>query len=266
MASSSAWALADCTLSPGPIERVRSAQLYERAQSVIDGDTLVLESGWQVRLVGIQAPKLGLGRPNFPDWPLADVSRARLDDLTRDAPLNLYFGTRAEDRHGRWLAHLVDGQGRWLQAVLIEEGLARVYSFSDNRICVEPLLELEQQARREGRGIWGLAYYAVMQAENEAALLDAVETFQLVEGRVREVSEVGRRIYLNFGGDWRKDFTLTIESGDRSRFADDLSGLEGRQVRVRGWLRDFNGPAIRLTHPEQLEVLPLDPLQISAPD
>jgi hypothetical protein len=105
-----------------------------------------------------------------------------------------------------------------------------------------------------------------MQAENEAALLDAVETFQLVEGRVREVSEVGRRIYLNFGGDWRKDFTLTIEAGDRSRFADDLSGLEGRQVRVRGWLRDFNGPAIRLTHPEQLEVLPLDPLQISAPD
>jgi endonuclease YncB( thermonuclease family) len=47
--------------------------------AVVDGDTVVLESAVmganQVRLVGIQAPKLLLGRKNFPTWPLAAESK-----------------------------------------------------------------------------------------------------------------------------------------------------------------------------------------------
>jgi hypothetical protein len=35
----------------------------------------------------------------------------------------------------------------------------------------------------------------------------------------------------------------------------DLLALKGRGVRVRGYLRDFNGPSMDLTHPEQIEVL-----------
>ncbi len=42
---------------------------------VVDGDTVVLDhaigTATEVRLVGIQAPKLPLGRPDFPTWPLA---------------------------------------------------------------------------------------------------------------------------------------------------------------------------------------------------
>ena len=38
--------------------------------AVVDGDTVVLDDGRQVRLVGIQAPKLPLGRRNFRKWPL----------------------------------------------------------------------------------------------------------------------------------------------------------------------------------------------------
>ena len=51
---------------------------------VIDGDTVVLESGLEIRLVGIQAPKLPLGRPEFEPWPLADEAKARLADLGYD--------------------------------------------------------------------------------------------------------------------------------------------------------------------------------------
>jgi len=31
--------------------------------------------------------------------------------------------------------------------------------------------------------------------------------------------------------------------------------LEGYNVRVRGWLKEYNGPMVELSHPEQLEVL-----------
>ena len=52
-----------------------------RAVEIVDGDTLVLEDGLQVRLVGTQAPKLPLGRPNFQTWPLATEAKAALARL-----------------------------------------------------------------------------------------------------------------------------------------------------------------------------------------
>ena len=54
-----------------------------RIESVVDGDTVALESGTIVRLVGIQAPKLPLGRPGFVAWP---------------AGVTLYYGGARRDR------------------------------------------------------------------------------------------------------------------------------------------------------------------------
>ena len=49
--------------------------------SVTDGDTVVLDSGLVIRLIGMQAPKLALGREDFPDWPKADDAKAALEAL-----------------------------------------------------------------------------------------------------------------------------------------------------------------------------------------
>jgi hypothetical protein len=73
------------------------------------------------------------------------------------------------------------------------------------------------------------------------------------------VGEGGGRIYLNFGNDWRSDFTISIDRKDVRAFAAagiDLKGLAGKRVRVRGWIEWRNGPMIAATHPEQLELLP----------
>ena len=75
---------------------------------VIDGDTLVLENGATVRLVGIQAPKLPLGRKGFEAQPLAEEARVLLENLTRGRTLTLSFGGARRDRHGRLHAHLHD--------------------------------------------------------------------------------------------------------------------------------------------------------------
>ena len=75
-----------------------------------------------------------------------------------------------------------------------------------------------------------------------------------------KAAETRDRIFLNFGADWRTDFTATLASKDRRTFLAagiDPMTLDGRRVRVRGWLYDRNGPAIDLTHPEQLEILDL---------
>lgn len=222
---------------------------------VVDGDTVVLADGRQVRLVGIQAPKLPLGRPGFEAWPLAEEAKATLASLTRQGTVTLGFGGVSQDRHGRLLAHMFTEDGVWLQGAMLEQGLARVYSFADNRALVDEMLALERAARAAGRGIWGLDYYALVDEADAGAHLGS---FALVEGEVLDAEVVRGRGYLNFGEDWKQDFTVTIAPEDMDAFlAAGMTpdSLEKRYVRVRGWLRSRNGPMIEATHPEQIEVL-----------
>ena len=124
------------------------------AVKIVDGDTLILDTGKQVRLVGLQAPKLPLGRPNFEAWPLSDEAATVLRELTLGKSLSLAYGGRRMDRHGRLLAHLYDADGSWIQGAMLRRGMARVYSFSDNRSLVAEMLAIEGQARAARRGIW----------------------------------------------------------------------------------------------------------------
>jgi endonuclease YncB( thermonuclease family) len=81
---------------------------------VVDGDTVLLDDGWQVRLVGIQAPKLPLGRKNYKKWPLADESKSLLEALVLDRGVTLAYGGQRVDRHGRRLAHLFLADETWV--------------------------------------------------------------------------------------------------------------------------------------------------------
>lgn len=229
---------------------------------VVDGDTIVLDDRSEVRMVGIQAPKLPLGRRNFPEWPLAKEARDLAVDIASRRDVVLWSGGSDEDRHGRRLAHTYvrDGQGGtiWFQGEMLRRGLARVYTFPDNRACVADLLAQEAAAREEGLGMWGLDTYRIVNA-NELDRLNSREgSYELIEGRVREAKLINGRVYLNFGTDYREDFTVTISPRDMKLFRDagvDPTGYEGRIVRARGWVRLFNGPSIDATHPEQIEVL-----------
>ena len=65
-------------------------------------------------------------------------------------------------------------------------------------------------------------------------------------------------VYLNFGRDWSRDLTVTIGIADVEVFEAEggpLDILAGQRVRVRGWLRQWDGPWIRVDHPEQIELL-----------
>jgi len=226
-----------------------------RVTDVVDGDTVILDNGQQVRLVGIQAPKLPLGREGFEKWPLADEAKEALERLVLERSVTLAYGGQRVDRYNRQLAHLFTEDGTWVQAAMLDQGLSRVYSFPDNRALVADMLFHERRARGDGNGIWRVPYYLVLDTDAAARQIDR---FALVEGRVREVARVRGRGFLNFGADWKTDFTIVIAPKDMKRFEADGVAPEdyaGRRVRVRGWLRSYNGPMIDVTHPEQIEVL-----------
>jgi len=222
---------------------------------VVDGDTVVLDNGIEVRLVGLQAPKLALGRHNFEDWPLAEESRQAMLALSMGERVSLYYGGARRDRYDRALAHLQRADGLWLQEEMLDRGMARVYSFADNRAVVPRLLAIERAARRRGLGIWAHPYYRI---RDPARLMRDIGSFQLVEGRVLSAAKVRGRLYFNFGEDWGEDFTVSVAPRHRRAFeaawdGADIATFAGRTVRVRGWLKSFNGPMIEATHPEQME-------------
>lgn len=224
--------------------------------AVMDGDSFrVKDVAGDIRMVGIQAPKLPKGRPNFKPWPeSADAQRA-LETLLKNHTVTLRLATTPKDRNGRTLAHIMRDDGMWVQQELLREGWARVYTFPDNRQFADDLYAGEREARAAKRGLWADKNYAVRSPDPNVLKAD-IGTFQIIEGKVTKAAKVRGRIYLNFGSDFRTDFTATIAPEAVSLFAraklDPLT-LEGENIRVRGYLRDFRGPEIELSHPEQIE-------------
>lgn len=233
-----------------------------RVKSVRDGETLLLEDGRTVRLIGAMAPRTPDWWKKPEPWPPATSARKTLEALLLGRMVDLGYDGRRQDRHGRHLAHLYFTRGDeriWVQSALIERGLARAYSFRGNRACARALQRREAQARRARLGIWWRKTYAPLDAGEPKSIFPRLHSFQIVEGLVIGVKVTKRWTFVNFAADWKRDFTIAVKAKDRRLFRKsdiDLTALRGRRVRVRGWIESWNGPAIKVTHPEEIEIVP----------
>ena len=223
-----------------------------RVVDVRNGAAVRLGTGDTARLAGVEAPRPGGG--GRAAWPHAEASRRALAALVLDKPVRLFHAGRRTDRYGRLIVHLFVGP-RWVQADLVSAGHVRVRSYADNRPRIAELLVREAAARRAGKGLWAYRRYAV---RNPETVRRDIESWQIVEGRAKAVAAFRTVTYVNFGSDWRTDFTVRIGAPARRLFRAagiDLTALAGRKIRVRGWVRSRNGPLIVATHPEQIEML-----------
>lgn len=121
------------------------------------------------------------------------------------------------DRWGRRIVRAFvrgDAAQGSLQETLVADGAARVSPESADHAAITALLAREAAAREQRRGLWRLRDYRVRAAVDASA---AIGAFQLVEGVVVSAF-IGRgRAYLNFGGDYRSDFTASAGSRDARR-------------------------------------------------
>jgi hypothetical protein len=64
--------------------------------------------------------------------------------------------------------------------------------------------------------------------------------------------------FLNFGRNWRRDFTVMVGAPVSARMAESglpISALSGRRVIVRGVIEESGGAAMRLSDPSEIEIL-----------
>jgi endonuclease YncB( thermonuclease family) len=238
-----------CTLTPGPSHTV---------VRVIDAETVRLDDGGEVRLIGALAPRA----PDFADtsapWPPEQQAVAQLTGLVLGRSVELAFAEHRFDRYGRLLAHLFvmrDAERVWVQGKMLSSGNARAYVLPGDAACLPELVAHEAAARAAGSGIWALSLYRPRSADDPAKLLKRRNSFEIVTGRIAHVAPSKTRTYLNFGEDWHTDFTAGIAGKvlrARPEWAQTLGALEGRTVEVRGWIEYRNGPYIEITDPGQL--------------
>ncbi len=104
---------------------------------IIDGDTLVIEGGQHVRLIGIDADEKG--------YTCYDPARSRLEELVLNTFVTLEADATDQDQYGRLLRYvLLDGTN--INAQLAREGLAISRFYPADVHYKQEITEAEQYA------------------------------------------------------------------------------------------------------------------------
>jgi micrococcal nuclease len=223
-------------------------------KAVIDPQTIQLEDGHIVRLTGIDFPDFNPDEPG--DFSLTAMQILR--DMLVGKTVLLYQTVNREEgrinRMGQDIAQIQrESDKAWVQGTLLSLGLARVRTAQRNPEMAQQMYDLELAAMKDKAGIW--ENYSKVLPPEEAEAHEG--SFQIVEGRIESAALKQNRIYLNFGKDWKTDFTISIAPEDKRAFSkQNLDPLQwnGKQVRVRGWIESYNGPYMQISHPAAIEV------------
>ncbi len=214
---------------------------------MVDGDTIKLEDGQSLRLIGINTPEIG--RRGAPSQPLALDARAALQNLAADSPMiALRFDSERRDEYGRLLAHAFLSDGRNVAAHLLEQGLGVQITVPPNTWNAACYQQAERKARTPRRGIWSRPEYRPLAG---TAVPAEARGFHFVQGRVERVRHSAKSVWLNLEG----GVALRIARDDLNYFAAlPLERLENQMIVARGWIYPGRrGPVMRIRHPAALE-------------
>ncbi len=210
---------------------------------VPDPTTLELSDGARLRLAGVVAA----------DGALGEAARRRLSELTAGRSIIYVDVSDALDRYGRRAGYVFAG-GTMLQEALVRDGLARAVWFPGEGDCLKRFLDAEKAPRGAKTGLWagGGTFRAT-----DPALADNAGRPVVVIGRVVSVNHGDRVVFVDFGRNYRTDFTVLIAPAIASQMAEEgrpVETLVGKEVEVRGMMEKSGGPAVRLNDPAEITI------------
>ena len=120
-----------------------------KVKKVLDGDTIVLESGDKIRYLCIDSPEEG--------EPFHDEAKRVNDSVVLGKAVRVEFDRKAKDRYGRHLGYV------WLDTLLVNDyllrrGLVSVYYFKPNDRYLARFVSSAKAARAKKLGIWSLPH------------------------------------------------------------------------------------------------------------
>ncbi len=148
-----------------------------RVTRVLDGDTIALDNGETVRLIGVDAPETH--HPEIPVQRFGEEATEFMKRLAEGFECTLeYEPDNLRDKYGRLLAYVFVGD-RLVNAEIIRRGYAYAYTRFPFRRQAE-FVALEREARERQYGLW----YLSLRDGRVANLVKRYESLSL-EGRKR---------------------------------------------------------------------------------
>jgi len=132
----------------------------------VDGDTLVLETGERVRLIGIDTPEMHESNKLKRDSQRSGQDASTIQKLGRRAyeftknlvegkRVSLEFDAEKYDRYDRLLAYVYLKDGTFVNAEVVKQGYASLLTIPPNVKHSDLFLKLYREARANKRGLWG---------------------------------------------------------------------------------------------------------------
>lgn len=235
-----------------------------RVNYVYDGDSLQLEDGRKIRLLGIDTPetfsKRGAISKDIKRY--GESAKLALKTLLRQSKqrIGLAFGAQRFDHYQRTLAHVFLADGTNLQAELIAQGHAIAFTTPPNDGMSDCYQRLEAQAIKHKLGIWQLPQY---QLKLTHQLNNRSKGFHRLRAQVTRVWKTQHRVTFLLDN----KVEVKIRRYDLVNFnAHMLNNLVHKNIEIRGWLRSKKPSqtsqnkiqfSMSLRHPDAIKMLHL---------
>ena len=119
---------------------------------VIDGDTIVLNNGEIVRLIGVDTPETK--HPRKPVEYYGKEASAFTKKMVEGKEVRLEYDWQERDKYGRLLAYVYLMDGTFLNEEIVRQGYGYAYTKFPFKY-LELFRKYEQEARENKRGLWG---------------------------------------------------------------------------------------------------------------
>ncbi|MCX7589673.1 MAG: thermonuclease family protein [Patescibacteria group bacterium] len=237
---------------------------------IIDGDTFIIEGGYLVRILGIDADEKG--------YDCYDEAKTELEELILNKEVRLERDAFDLDQYCRYLRYVfIDNKNISLE--MIKNGLAVARFNSENEKYKTEIINAEKLAIKNQIGCkWNKNNQIISKDYlhfnlNWSKLTTEITGLKIipvcsaskyynqeiiVEGKIVSVyRSKTNTIFLNFGKNYPNNcFTAVIFNSDQKNFMDNLENYyENKIVRIRGIIKEYKGkPEIILKNQSQIEV------------
>lgn len=131
---------------------VQSFAFKSKVVRIIDGDTIVIQSGEKVRYIGMDTPEMKDPRPEVKYF--AQKAKEVNANLVLNKTVDIEFDVGKYDRYKRLLAYIYVGK-TMVNAYLLKEGYAMVLTVPPNVKYQKYFLKLQKYAQENNKGFWG---------------------------------------------------------------------------------------------------------------
>lgn len=220
----------------------RTLKLVKR---VYDGDTIILEDGQRVRLLGVNTPEIESRFRASESGGVAAKEWLRQQIQRQGKKVYLELDEEKHDRYKRLLAHIYLPDGKHLNLALIENGLGIINIIPPNIRHADKMLKAQRKAEERHIGVWSTPNY---QPRPLAQITDPRKGWQRFIGTAKSIKQSRKYTRLIFDHN-----TVVLIANDNLKLFPKLEKYLGEEIEIRGWVsRSKEQRSILIQHPSAL--------------